>query len=91
MLKLFYQKPAAADWRRRLPYYPYLSWLAQFDFAHTHVVVHDHLTAPLAEYISRDEYQRWFEEAGLINVWLNARNANSWRGYGEKPVSQMVS
>ena len=69
----------------RLPYYPYLSWLAKYGFKHTHHVIHDHLTAPLAEYVTRDDYQRWFSNAGLVNVILIQRNANSWSGYGEKP------
>ena len=86
ILKLLYKKSASHNWRRRLPYYSYLSWLEQFAFAHTHHVIHDHLTAPLAEYIPHDEYQRWFTDAGLVHVWLHERNANSWRGYGEKPV-----
>ncbi len=85
ILKLLYRtgkdgrgKPASF-----LPYRGYLSWLAQFSFQHNHHVVFDHLVAPTAYYIRRDEYEAWFRRAGLKSVRISWRNENSWRGYGE--------
>lgn len=69
--------------RSRLPYHGYLSWLAQFSLQHNHHVVFDHMVAPTAFYIRREEFEAWFERAGLKNVRISWRNQNSWRGYGE--------
>jgi hypothetical protein len=71
---------------RRLPYAPYLTWLAGFPFRHTHQVVFDHLSAPIAHYYRRDEFGRWFEHAGLQDVLITPRNANSWRGTARLPA-----
>lgn len=39
----------------RLPYAPYLRWLAKGSFANVHVIVLDQLLAPVAYYMRRDE------------------------------------
>ncbi len=72
----------------RLPYYGYLSWLAQFSLQHNHHVVFDHMVAPTAFYIRQGEFKAWFGRAGLQNVRISWRNQNSWRGYGEVPAKQ---
>ena len=69
--------------RRLLPYREYLSWLAQYGFRHTHEVVFDHLVAPTAFYIRREEFSRWFSEAGFNDAVITPRNDNSWRGWGK--------
>jgi len=65
-----------------LPYGDYLAWLGQFPLAYVHNVVFDHLVAPVAFYLPKDEFQSWFRDAGLEIVSLTWRNRNSWRGHG---------
>lgn len=68
--------------RRVLPYNDYLAWLGQFQFRHNHHVVFDHLVAPVAFYLRREELEAWFQEAGLEVIHISWRNRNSWRGHG---------
>jgi 2-polyprenyl-3-methyl-5-hydroxy-6-metoxy-1,4-benzoquinol methylase/uncharacterized protein YbaR (Trm112 family) len=86
VLKLVYRpanrKGAPAWLRKVLPYNDYLAWLSGFGFRHSHHVVFDHLVAPVAYYIRRQEFERWFKEADLDLVDLSWRNQNSWRGHG---------
>ncbi|HEX9924080.1 MAG TPA: methyltransferase domain-containing protein [Anaerolineae bacterium] len=86
VLKLIY-RPANAGgafgWLGRLlPYNAYFAWLGQFQFHHNHHVVFDHLVAPVAFYLRREEFEAWFEAAGLELIDLSWRNKNSWRGHG---------
>ena len=69
---------------RVLPYAPYLSYISDFPFREQRSIVFDHLVAPVAFYIRRDEFAGWFERAGLTNVTIQQHNANSWRGFGQK-------
>ncbi len=82
-LALLYRRKALAP---RLPYAPYLTWLAGFPLRHTHQVVFDHLGAPIAHYYRRDEVLAWFERARLADVLITPRNANSWRGTARVPA-----
>jgi hypothetical protein len=59
---------------RHLPYKVYLTWLAQYDFRHTHTVIFDHLVAPVAFYLSKAGLEGWFEDAGLEIIDMSARN-----------------
>lgn len=68
--------------RHLLIYNDYLAWLGQFGFRHNHHVVFDHLMAPVAFYLRRDEFERWFHDNGLEIIDLSWRNRNSWRGHG---------
>jgi SAM-dependent methyltransferase len=70
----------------RTPYGDYLRWLGQRDLAFVHGVVFDHLVAPTAHYIRREELAGWFERAGLVDVEITSRNANSWRAVGTSPA-----
>ena len=72
--------------RRWLPY-RYLFWLSRFGLRHSFHVVFDHLVAPEAAYLRREEFAAWFERAGLADTTVTARNENSWRGYGRKPLA----
>lgn len=72
---------------RRLPYGEYLRWLGRRDFQFVHGVVFDHLVAPTSHYIRREEFEGWFERAGLVDVEISWRNRNSWRGVGRVPRS----
>ena len=78
--------PRLAALRSWLPY-KYLSWLSRFGFRHTHHVVFDHLVAPKADYLKREEFAAWFDRAGLVERILTPRNENSWRGHARKPVT----
>lgn len=68
--------------QRMLPYFPYMHWLATKNFRHNHQVIYDHLNPSIAFYIRREEFEGWFERAGLKDVRITPRNANSWRGTG---------
>ena len=75
--------PPSGGWLRKvLPYSDYLAWLGQFPFSYAHNVVFDHLVAPVAFYLRREEFEGWFREAGLEVLSLTWRNRNSWRGHG---------
>ena len=80
--KLLYSTPMA----KVLPYGPYLSYISDFPFREQRSIVFDHLVAPVAFYIRRDEFAGWFERAGLRNVTIQHHNANSWRGFAQKPA-----
>ncbi|MBI2886619.1 MAG: methyltransferase domain-containing protein [Chloroflexi bacterium] len=85
LLKLLYRPANLIPWlrplARALPYNGYLSWLAQFGFRHNHHVIFDHLAAPTAFYIRREEFLGWFRKASLSRPQLSWRNQNSWRGW----------
>lgn len=68
-----------------VPYSAYFRFLAQSDFAFTHGVVFDQLVAPTTHYLRREEFEAWFERAGLVDVVITWRNRNSWRGLGRVP------
>jgi SAM-dependent methyltransferase/uncharacterized protein YbaR (Trm112 family) len=86
ILKMVYRPANAAGatgWLRKiLPYNDYLAWLGQFQFRHNHHVVFDHLVAPVAFYLRREEFAAWFHEAGVSVIDMSWRNRNSWRGHG---------
>ncbi len=81
LVKLIYH-PAPNWLRPKLPYGDYFAWLGQFGFYHNHHVVFDHLSAPVAFYLRREEFEAWFHNAGLKLIDLSWRNQNSWRGHG---------
>ncbi len=70
-----------------MPYRDYLVWLGRRELAFVHGVVFDHLVAPTSHYIRREEFERWFRDAGLVDVRISWRNRNSWRGLGRVPAS----
>lgn len=86
ILKLIYcpgNAAGAPGWLRKLlPYNDYLAWLGQFQFRHNHLVVFDHLVAPVAFYLRREEFEAWFHKAGMEIIDISWRNQNSWRGHG---------
>jgi SAM-dependent methyltransferase len=79
-----------AVWRR-LPSNAYLTSLSRFGFRQNHTIVFDHLVAPTAFYLRRDEFEVWFTGAGLEDVEITWRNGNSWRGRGRRPLPVTVS
>jgi ubiquinone/menaquinone biosynthesis C-methylase UbiE len=70
---------------KRMPYGDYFRWLAERDFKFMHGVVFDQLVAPTSHYIRREEFEKWFSDAGLENVKIKWRNQNSWGGVGTLP------
>lgn len=68
--------------RGLLVYYPYLSYISNFPFREIHHIVHDHLAAPVAHYLRREEVEAWFRAAGVREPLIEWHNRNSWRGYG---------
>lgn len=70
-----------------LPYAKYLSYIAPFPFREQRHIVFDHLVAPVAFYIRREELAAWFLRAGLRDVRIESHNANSWRGFGSTAQS----
>lgn len=84
--RLVYGPARGSALGRRLPYAPYLSYIAPFPFREQRSIVFDHLVAPVAFYIPRGEFACWFERAGLEDVRIEHHNANSWRGFGTVPA-----
>lgn len=70
---------------RHLFYNDYLKSIANFGWREQHTIVFDHLVAPTAFYISRDEFADWWREIGGEDVDINWHNRNSWRGFGRIP------
>ena len=79
-LKLIYAPLARTGVKRFLFYADYLSYIARFPFVEIHSIVHDHLTAPVAFYIRRAEFARWFDVNEIERAEINWHNSNSWRG-----------
>jgi SAM-dependent methyltransferase len=79
-LKLIYAPLAQTGLRRFLFYADYLSYIAPFPFVEIHSIVHDHLTAPVAFYIRREEFARWFDVNEIEGAEIHWHNRNSWRG-----------
>jgi SAM-dependent methyltransferase len=82
LLKLVYAPLGRTSLKSALFYADYLCYIASFPFREIHNIVHDHLTAPVAFYLSRAEFSAWFTEAQAERVELHWHNHNSWRGFG---------
>jgi len=84
--KLIYGPTGGRLGRRTLPYGPYLAYIADFPYGEQRHIVFDHLVAPTAFYLRREEFAGWFERAGLEDVAIQHHNANSWRGFARVPA-----
>jgi SAM-dependent methyltransferase/uncharacterized protein YbaR (Trm112 family) len=84
--RLIYRPVRTSILGRRLPYAAYLGYISGFPFREQRTIVFDHLVAPVAYYIPRDEFAAWFERAGLEAVSIEHHNANSWRGFARVPA-----
>jgi hypothetical protein len=82
LLKTVYRPLNGTSFGRRLFYADYLGYISRFPFHEIHNIVHDHLTAPVAHYIRREEFLDWFHEAKARRVEIAWHNRNSWRGFG---------
>jgi SAM-dependent methyltransferase len=89
-LKLLYgpvnRDPRLRPIKDRLFYSEYLSSIAPYSFEHIHGIVFDHLLAPIAFYLSRDEVERWAKEARLEEPLIRWHNRNSWTLVGRVPA-----
>lgn len=72
-----------------LPYFDYISHLANFSFQEIWNIVYDHLTPSIAYYLTREEFESYWQSVG-ITPQLTWRNRNSWSGFGEIPLSVQV-
>ena len=70
---------------QHLFYNDYLSAIAPFGWREQHTIVFDHLVAPTAFYISRDEFAAWWRDIGARDVTITWHNKNSWCGFGAIP------
>ncbi|MGH9557564.1 MAG: methyltransferase domain-containing protein [Terriglobales bacterium] len=89
-LKLVYgpvnRSTALRSLRKLLFYNDYLAAISDFSFAENYWNVFDHLVAPTAFYLSRDQVAEWFQATGLQSVEITPRNNNSWRGTAVMPT-----
>ena len=67
---------------KHLFYNDYLSSISTFGWREQHTIVFDHLVAPTAFYISREEFETWWRDVGAKDVVIGWHNKNSWRGIG---------
>ncbi|HKP82529.1 MAG TPA: methyltransferase domain-containing protein [Pyrinomonadaceae bacterium] len=67
---------------KHLFYNDYLSAISDFGWREQHTIVFDHLLAPTAFYISREEFETWWRDLGAAGVVIGWHNKNSWRGTG---------
>lgn len=67
---------------KHLFYNDYLSAIAPFGWREQHTIVFDHLVAPTAFYLSREEFEKWWREIEASDVVIGWHNKNSWRGMG---------
>ncbi|MGH9820348.1 MAG: class I SAM-dependent methyltransferase, partial [Pyrinomonadaceae bacterium] len=82
--KLVY-RPANAVARpiaKYLFYNEYMNHLGTFGWREQHNIVFDHLVAPTAFYISKQEFEEWWKEIDAENVEIIWHNQNSWCGFG---------
>ncbi len=74
----------------KLPYGEYLAYIAAFPWREQRSIVFDHLVAPVAYYIRREEFAQWFARAGLENPRIEHHNSNSWRGFAQVPAARQA-
>jgi len=73
---------SGASLARYLFYNDYLRSIAPFGWREQHSIVFDHLVAPTAFYISREDFADWWREIKADEVEIGWHNSNSWRGFG---------
>lgn len=70
-----------AQW---LFYNDYLFYISGFSFKEIHSIVFDHLLAPVAFYLERDQILAWFEALRFSDLEISWHNKNSWRVSAQK-------
>ena len=83
--KLVYRPLNAASkpLANRLFYNEYLNHLGTFCWREQHNIVFDHLVAPTAFYISKEDFSGWWNEIAAGDVEITWHNENSWCGFGK--------
>lgn len=71
-------KPVA----KYLFYNEYMNHIGTFGWREQHNIVFDHLVAPTAFYISKEEFEEWWKEVGADDAEIIWHNQNSWCGFG---------
>jgi SAM-dependent methyltransferase len=64
-------------------YNDYLNAISRFGWREQHTIVFDHLVAPTAFYISREDFETWWRDIDARDVEISWHNRNSWRGLGK--------
>ena len=77
------RSPRGRRCARHLFYNDYLNSISVFDWREHHSIVFDHLIAPTAFYIPREEFEEWWRDIGASDVVIGWHNQNSWRGFGK--------
>lgn len=67
---------------RHFFYNEYLKTISRFGWREHHTIVFDHLVAPTAHYISRADFETWWQNLNADEVQINWHNQNSWCGFG---------
>ena len=67
---------------KHLFYNDYMRSLSGFGWREQHTIVFDHLVAPTAFYIPREEFETWWRDVGAKDVVISWHNKNSWCGLG---------
>ena len=80
------RRPRGAKLAQHLFYNDYLNYISKFSWRDQHLIVIDHLVAPTAFYISRDEFEDWWRDVNATDVVIGWHNQNSWRGFGGLPL-----
>ena len=80
--KLLYGPLSKAGLASKLFYGEYLSYISRFGWREQHTIVFDHLVAPTAQYVSREEFENWWKGIGAEETVIGWHNKNSWRGFG---------
>lgn len=73
--RTFYQIPWLSN---RLPYFPYIRWLASFSIRKVHAIVLDHALTPVAHYMSRADVLALVEEPGWAVSEIVHNRSMSW-------------
>lgn len=83
--KLIYRplNVASKPLANRLFYNEYLNHLGGFGWREQHNIVFDHLVAPTAFYISKSEFETWWQQINAKDVEIIWHNQNSWCGFGQ--------
>ena len=68
---------------RHLFYNDYMNAIAPFGWREQHTIVFDHLVAPTAFYIPREDFEEWWKDVKAEDVIISWHNKNSWRGLGK--------
>lgn len=68
--------------KNKLPQWGFFTYLSRLNFEIIHSIIFDQMLAPIANYYTKEQFEKWFNDAKLRNVYITWRNRNSWRGLG---------